>query len=515
MTADVGVFVEGTYPYLRGGVSSWLHSLMTHLPELSFDVVHLEAVPGGDRELRYVLPDNLAGLHHVAMHDSGWTKGPRSLRRPSDLWRQLSDFHADLAAGREVDPFPLLRRLGVPGSAELSARDLLYASESWDLLVELYRARARRTSFLDFFWTFRSTHIPLFTLLQASFPPARLYHTLSTGYAGFMAAVMKMRTSSPLLLTEHGVYNREREIEIAQSQWIYSAPSMGQMIPKRLGFFKEWWIGMFRFMAWLTYLSSDRVLSIASVNQPYQLAGGADPGRMAVIPNGIDVDSFGKLQGRERREGDDFVVGFVGRVVPIKDVKTLILAVKIASNAIPGLKAIVVGPTDEDSQYFAECAELAELLGVSPLIRFTGAADVREFYPQMDVMVLTSLSEGQPLVIMEANCAGVPAVSTDVGACAELLLGATAEDRAIGPAGIITPIASPQDTARALVQLWQDEDMRRRMGRAGRTRVLRFYREESVYEAYRRQYRDLLPVDRRVRPAGERSWPASVFASSS
>jgi len=79
-------------------------------------------------------------------------------------------------------------------------------------------------------------------------------------------------------------------------------------------------------------------------------------------------------------------------------------------------------------------------------------ADVKKYYSQIDVLVLTSLSEGQPLVILEGNCAGVPVVATDVGACRELLMGVSPEDQALGASGLITPVTSPQKTAAAIIQ---------------------------------------------------------------
>src|SRR5437763_6873511 len=110
------------------------------------------------------------------------------------------------------------------------------------------------------------------------------------------------------------------------------------------------------------------------------------------------------------------------------------------------------------------------MLDLASILRFTGSADVKKYYSQIDVLVLTSLSEGQPLVILEASCAGVPVIATDVGACRELLLGISHEDQALGASGIITPVASPQETARALVELWQDPQRRLRMGEAGQQR---------------------------------------------
>src|SRR4029077_1168508 len=111
----------------------------------------------------------------------------------------------------------------------------------------------------------------------------------------------------------------------------------------------------------------------------------------------------------------EFRIGFVGRVVPIKDVKTFIRAVKIVVTAHPGARAVIAGPGDEDPAYLAECQALTATLGVAERVEFTGRVDVKTIYPRVDVLVLTSISEGLPLVILEAAAARIPGVSPAAG----------------------------------------------------------------------------------------------------
>jgi glycosyltransferase involved in cell wall biosynthesis len=113
-----------------------------------------------------------------------------------------------------------------------------------------------------------------------------------------------------------------------------------------------------------------------------------------------------------------------------------------------------------------------------------------EIYSNIDVVVLTSFSEGQPHVILEAHAAGIPVIASDVGACREMLEG-TASDRAIGPSGIVTKVASPETTAAALVRLARDAELGRRMGNAGRERVRTSYSKAQMIDSYRGLYRRL------------------------
>ncbi|MPZ14504.1 MAG: DUF3492 domain-containing protein [Chloroflexi bacterium] len=490
MIADICLLVEGTYPYVTGGVSQWLHALITSLHEFTFSIVHFSAAPDPERTPRYEFPPNVVKFTELCIHTPPGAEGGGFERDEPEIdWAGIRSLHEFLAAGSDSDGVECLVKHASHASGDAAIHSYLHSKEAWDFLQERYETRAPRSSFIDFFWTYRMTHLPLFALLNASLPQARVYHAVSTGYAGLAGAFAKVRHGSPLLITEHGIYTREREIEIAQAEWIYTEPSTGLWIDPQSQVLKGWWTHMFRFMARFAYDHCDELVSLTRVNQRFQIRDGADPTRMRLIPNGIAIERFGSLRAVRRVDPGPFVVGFVGRVVPIKDVKTFLRAVSVARRAIPHIQAQIVGPTDEDPAYFEECRELVRLLDLADIVHFVGRADVLDYYPSMDALVLTSLSEGQPLVILEANCAGVPVVATDVGACRELLEGTSLEDEAIGPSGLLTAPASPDETATAIIRLAQDESLHQRLALAGQKRVREFYREESVYDTYRTLYR--------------------------
>jgi len=107
-------------------------------------------------------------------------------------------------------------------------------------------------------------------------------------------------------------------------------------------------------------------------------------------------------------------------------------------------------------------------------------------------VVLTSFSEGQPLVILEAHAAGLPVIATDVGSCRELLEGRDADDRALGPSGRVTRVANAADTAAAMSELATSPQLQRRMGDAGRARVHAYYRMTQLIARYRALYQATL-----------------------
>ncbi len=485
--ADVCMVVEGTYPFVKGGVSSWIHNLIGALPSKTFRILFIGPSPKFEYELRYELPENVIGIDMLYAQDFReeklHTRGPTPGNK-KEAWGTLKEFHKGLMADPDV---PLLDEMyaavGHPDTRGLSLDELFNSRRSWDYIIDLYNKNAGNSSFVDYFWTFRFSHLILFQMLQHELPPARVYHTATTGYAGFLAGMAKKRMGVPMIVTEHGIYTRERSIEIAQAEWIYAEQAQDYKIRRTQSFFKQWWINMFRFMSRVCYREADKVITITQVNQPFQLEEGADPSKMSVIPNGIRLDRYtGAREGP--RPDDEFVVGFVGRVVPIKDVKTFIRAIKMAMATVPNLKAYVIGPNDEDAEYFAECRRLTGMLGLEDQIVFTGPANVVDYYRQMHLLVLTSISEAQPLVILEGHCAGVPAVATNVGACEELLYGRAPEDRALGPSGIVTAVASPQETAEAISSIATNPKLHSAMVRAGIGRVERFYNEEDLNRTY-------------------------------
>ena len=125
-------------------------------------------------------------------------------------------------------------------------------------------------------------------------------------------------------------------------------------------------------------------------------------------------------------------------------------------------------------------------------LRFTGRVRLEDYLPHIDAIALTSISEAQPLTVLEAGAAGIPSVVTDVGACQELILGRADEEPNLGPGGAVTPVASPTATAAALGRMVRDPDWRNRCGEAMRERVSRYYNKHVIDRIYGDLYRDLL-----------------------
>ena len=485
--ADVCLILEGTYPYVTGGVSSWVHNLIRALPRVRFSLMTVLPSRETYREYRYEVPENVVSVSENYIHDYAITA---EAHRGSK--KKAFELIEELYAGISRRDYSLLPRafemLIDRDTRVVSPKELFLHKKTWEMVVAAYDELGLQESFVDFFWTWRYSHLPLLRLADARIPRASVYHTISTGYAGLLSAFARMKTGAPVLLTEHGIYSNERRIEVEQASWIYERQVDSAVISDTVSPFKQMWITLFDHLSRITYQYADEVITLFENNRKVQIMGGADPSRTRVIPNGINLSTFSKRKTPGPVEGD-YQVGFVGRVVSIKDVKTFIRACSIIHARIPNTRFPIMGPTDEEEEYFEECRIMVNMLGLEDCIEFTGRIDVREQYPRMDVVVLTSISEAQPLVILEANICGVPCVATDVGACSELLHGRTASDRALGSSGLITPIANPEATADAVIEILAADGRRQRMGESGIARVRQFYDEQDLNFAYLDLYR--------------------------
>jgi glycosyltransferase involved in cell wall biosynthesis len=481
---DVCLIVEGAYPYVSGGVSAWVHGLIRRQSHLRFCAVAILPAPPPPPRKYGELP-NLSALHHLYLsklpRGGGWRRSRHFAQaefdQAVDLFLRGGGLKELARVDRLLEPLVRARRAG----------DLLDSALAWRLVCDLYDREMPHESFLHFFWAWRALFGGLIATLSFPLPAARLYHAVSTGYAGLLAARAAVETGRPALITEHGIYTNERRIEIIQAEWIVDTVDKGFAIHDPRRDLRDFWTTAFESYARACYEACTEVITLHGANQPAQIMQGAAPERMRIIPNGVDCQSLSALP--TAGAADPPTVALVGRVVPIKDIKTFIAAIAILHAQFPELTALIMGPMDEQPDYYRECTSLVASLGLADRIRFTGQVDIHEYFPRIHVNVLTSLSESQPLSVLEAGAAGIPTVATNVGACREMLFGRDDEHPALGAGGVITDVASPEQTAAALGELLRDPNRRQRLGFVMQERVKRYYDLPVVDSAYARIYR--------------------------
>jgi glycosyltransferase involved in cell wall biosynthesis len=497
---DVMLLLEGTFPFVSGGVSSWVNQIIRGFPEIRFGICFIGSRRADYGAPKYALPDNVVHLETHFIQETAEAPTIRSSRGDAGAFAASAELHelfrAPLASAADnariaatLEALAPLLQDGKP----LDEASFLYSEASWQYLTEQYRVHCTDPSFVDYFWTVRMMHRPIWQLarIAKSLIPARAYHSVSTGYAGLLGALLKKQTGRPLILSEHGIYTKERKIDLFQSEWIRDNRSVFEKDASELSYFRGLWIRFFEALGRICYEASDDIVALYETNRLRQVHDGAVAARTRNIPNGIDLPRLSKLRAL-RPATPPPVLCLIGRVVPIKDVKTFIRAMRTVVNLLPEAEAWIAGPEEEDQSYAMECRSIVEGLGLQDKVRFLGFQKIDDLMPKIGLIILSSISEALPLVLLEGFAAGVPAVTTDVGSCRQLIYGLDADDRAFGAAGDVVGIAEPADLARAAVALLGDLPRWHAAQAAGIARVERYYTQELMFADYRALYHKAL-----------------------
>lgn len=492
---DILIPAEGTYPYVRGGVSSWIAQLMAGLPQYTFGIAFI----GSRREdysetPLFELPENLVYMVQIYMFDAE--------EQPS-IQAQDGDPLAYSAIERLLAWFKSDEQRGTPPVSiknldfylkSIDESSFLYSREAWKFISRQNQANCPDIAFIDYFWTVRNIHMPIWKIARLARyigDRGRMVHSPSTGYAGFLATLLSYDGNRPYVLTEHGIYTKERKIDLLSSSlFLHKKLEMFKQSDED-NYIKMMWVKFFEGIGRMSYSRAELILSLFGVAKETQVTFGANPDKCHVIPNGVDVHKLGATL-PHRPAGIPKVITLIGRVVSIKDIKTFIRAIRITANAIPDIEAWIVGPDDEEMEYASECRELITILELGNNIKFLGFQNIVDILPKSGLLTLTSISEGMPLVILEGFAAGLPCVSTDVGSCKELIYGGeNPEDQALGQAGRVCQIANPTELAEGYIELLSDEQTWYKAQKTAIERVNRFYTQELFLENYQRIYEEI------------------------
>jgi glycosyltransferase involved in cell wall biosynthesis len=213
---------------------------------------------------------------------------------------------------------------------------------------------------------------------------------------------------------------------------------------------------------------------------------GVRPGRVTIIPNGIDTSVFSgeRDTGRLRMElgigESDAVIGSVGRLTLQKGVEYLLKAFEMVLERNRAVKLVIVG----EGELRGELESLALELGIRDRVVFTGIRqDIPDLLALFDVFALASLWEGQPITIMEAMAAGKPIAVTDVGGNAEIL--------EHGRSGMIVPARDPETLAESLGILLDDRRAAEALGESARDYAEKNLSSAAMVEKYEAVYESI------------------------
>lgn len=226
---------------------------------------------------------------------------------------------------------------------------------------------------------------------------------------------------------------------------------------------------------------ADRIACVSADLAQRMVARGCSAEAVEVVPNGTPLGPDDIARGAE----DEDLVIAVGRLVPVKAVDRLVAAAPLILEAVPTARFLVVGDGPERPRL----ESVAAALGLGSAVSFTGAvSDAAELIGRSAVLVLTSTSEGLPLVVLEAMAAGVPVVAPVLGGTAEALAGG---------GGVLVADVEPATVAAAVMDLLSSPERRREMGRAGRRTVAESYDLALMLDRYDRLYERALDGARR------------------
>lgn len=461
------IILEGCYPYVTGGVSTWIHQYIQAMPQHEFVLWTIGASSEDKGKFKYRIPANVAEIHELFLNDALKLRGERKKYRfTQEEIQALSDFvHC------ESPDWEVIFRMY--NDRHISPVSFLMSKEFLDILMDICKKDYPYTAFSDLFHTIRSMLLPVLYTIGQEVPKADIYHAIATGYSGLLARLGSYKYHVPFMLTEHGIYTREREEEIIRAGWVVPA-------------FKRFWVRFFYMLSGAIYSKADMITSLFGNARKIQIEIGCDPVKCRVIPNGIHFSRFCDIPLKKK---DGYVdIGAIVRLAPIKDIKTLIYAFYELKFRFPNARLHIIGPED-DKEYAGECYALVKQLGVEDVI-FTGMVNILEYMEKLDFTILTSISEGQPLSILESFAAGRPCVTTDVGCCRELLNGMEGDE--LGSAGICVPPMHREALASAMERMCVRTEERYQMGIIGKKRVERFYRHEDMIRNYQETYTEVM-----------------------
>ena len=407
---------EGTYPFFRGGVSTWCDLLVRELADIDFVIYAITGDPLVAP--KYELPPNVRGLIHIplwgveepALFFGGDFGEMRRKKRKTDEQTISSRF---LPLLREVlrgifDPFGEVEHVGRAFHAlhqlfrEIDYKAAFFSRATWEAFGAEMRASFQRGDIEELPSVYDLTvslrwlyHYLMF--LNAPIPEVDVVHTTIAGSAGMAGVIAKFEYDTPFIVTEHGIYIRER----------YLAVLRGDFSP----FLKRFLGNLSALFTRLCYIYADQISPVASFAKKWEISFGASEDKIKVIYNGTDPSLFLPKPKPEKTRGRPTAVA-AAAVMPLKDIETMIRSAAVARREVPDVLYIVYGSLDIDPKYARRCRELVRELGLEENFIFGGFHPrPYELYTEGDICVLSSISEGFPFAAIEAMACERPVVA--------------------------------------------------------------------------------------------------------
>ncbi len=480
---DVLLILEGTYPFNGGGVSTWAHMLCSKVKNVDFSLYSINA----DFEVtpKYDV-SNIKNLVQLPM----W-----SPLEPQEMIDYGKKYHKFVARKEKQDEH-VVREVFLPVFERLIANiysDITDVEELDDTIYAMWRFFQKhdykKTMKSELVWKSFCYHVTdilagdnekatIYDLtvgmrwiyrflmpLSIEVPKADISHLTLAGFPVIPALVLKYKYGTPMIVTEHGVYIRERLIAINTSEYSF--------------FLKKMLIKFSECITELVYYKADKILSVNKFNIAWEKLYGANPNKIEIIYNGIDHNLFVPAPKPEHLAGIPTVVA-AARIFELKDVLTMIRSCDVARRTIPNVRYLVYGDNNAVPEYTAECEKLIDELDLRQNFFLAGYhSKPHALFAEGDISILTSISEGFPYTVLESMSCGIPVVATDVGGVTEAL-----DDTC----GFICKPKDYVEIGARVVELLQNEELRKQMGANARRKVVENFTIGKFISEYEEVY---------------------------
>ena len=474
------LITEGTYPFHDGGVSVWCDQLVRGMAPHEFVIDAITAT--GIETSSWDLPANVGAVRSVPLW--GPTMPVRSIGKlDTKLRTVVGQVLHDITSPSQTDFVAGLEQL-FELAQEGRLRQSLLSEDAVRLALAALAPRIPNGRTFDLLPTNPTVADAVVSLrmlehllrpLAVPPPKADLCHAASNGTGVLLAMAAKWTRGTPFLLTEHGLYLRERYIAFGPTTLTHHQRAF------MLGFYKQ--------LTSAAYQMADVIAPGSEYNRQWEHANGADAAKIQLIYNGIDAPSFGAPSTLPESP----TIAWVGRIDPLKDVKTMLRAFALVREEMPDAKLRMFGGVPKgNAAYMGECLDVHEHLGLGESACFEGRIpSITDAYHSGHVVVSTSISEGFPYSVLEAMASGRAMIATDVGGVAE----------AVDGVGILVPPRNPRAVADACLELLADPKRASHLAWRGRRRVRRLFTVGVCIDRYRQIYDALIDPGHVVPPS--------------
>ncbi|RNC85455.1 MAG: DUF3492 domain-containing protein [Balneola sp.] len=487
---------EGSYPYSGGGVSTWAHILCSELVD-TVDLYIYTITGQPFVESRYKLTENVKKIIHIPLwgveepvqyYDKDELFSYQIMRKSRTTKAVINEQFAPIF-------YDFVETLFDPFRDPDEISEIIYGMWKYFQVYDYKQTMRESSLWLNFkdHLMERFKHIkddpkePM--VFDVTFGMRWLYHFLMplavsipkeidvchatiAGFPALASIVAKYEYGTPSMVTDHGVYIRERLINLGRADMPF--------------FSKQLLLNLATLVTRAVYYTADQISPVTTANQKWEEKFEADEKKILPIYNGVDTNIFNPTL-KPAHTADKPTVVAVAHIFPLKDIETMIKTCDLVRKEITDVQFIVYGSLDVDKDYVSKCEELIKELNVGDHFRFGGFHDKPSMvFNEGDISILTSISEGFPYTVIESMSCQRPVVATDVGGIKDALEGC----------GVLCKPRDPRAIADGVIKLLKDTNLRLELGKKSREKVLLNFTTKKSVDSYLESYKRLMVLPR-------------------